>query len=175
MKLNTQVALTLLMALASARENNPELRKVEIAADSAGWGKLEALSEHLPHVRARGTHFLGARYSILGVNFNGTPIEFPTAFPQTELEVGASILLFDGLSSINKYRAALSESDAAELELDYARFRLEQGVLTRFNQALAAQDLEKVADQNIETLEQHHHLALASQRAGLSTNVDVLR
>jgi outer membrane protein TolC len=167
--------LTLTDAVATARARSPELQKAELSADAAGWGKLEALAEHLPHLDARGTHFLGAKYSNLNVLFGGDAITFPSAFPQTELSLEASVLLFDGLGAINRYRAARLESEAAELELGRARLALEEGVATRFHQALAAQELAKVADQDIETLEQHLKLARASQRAGFSTNVDVLR
>jgi OMF family outer membrane factor len=167
--------LTLEAAIEAARGGNPALKQAELQADASGWGKLEALSEHLPHLGARATHFLDAKYSRLGVLFGGNAVEFPTGFPQTEFELEASLLLFDGLGSINRYRAATLEAEAATLELEHARFRLEEGVRVRFHQALAAQELARVADQNIETLAQHLKLAQASRRAGFSTSVDVLR
>lgn len=162
-------------ALAIARSHSAALRKAELQADSAGWGKLEALSDHLPHLEARGTHYLDAKYPKLGVLFNGNAVQFPSAYPQTNLDLEASILIFDGFGAINRYRASLFESEASELELTHMKFELERTVRVKFYQALAAEQLERVADQNIETLEQHLKLAQASERAGFSTNVDVLR
>lgn len=158
-----------------AKTNNPDLKKYELSADSKSWGKLEALSEHLPHIGINGTHFLDAKYAVLGVVFGGNPIQFPSAFPQTSFDIEASVLLFDGFGAINRYRAALLEAEAAELELKHARFKLDEMTAIRFYQALAAQELALVADQNIETLEQHLELAQVSEKAGFSTKVDVLR
>jgi outer membrane protein TolC len=168
-------SLTLTNAIETARNNSPELKKVELAADSSSWSQLEALSEHLPHLSVNGTHFLGAKYALLGVVFGGSPIRFPSAFPQTGIDIEASILLFDGFGAINRYRASLLESEAAQFELNYAKFKLEEWIQVKFEQVLAAQEFAKVADQNIQTLEQHLQLARASQHAGFSTNIDVLR
>ncbi|MGK5082573.1 TolC family protein [Bdellovibrionota bacterium FG-1] len=168
-------SLTLSSALEAARDHSPDLKKREIQADSSSWGKLEALSEHLPHLSAHGTHFLGAKYSNLGVLFGGNAVHFPSAFPQTDFELEASVLLFDGLAAINRYRASSLENEAAQFEWSHAKFGLEEGIRIKFYQALAALELAKVADQNIETLEQHLTLARANQRAGFSTNIDVLR
>lgn len=162
-------------ALSIARSSNAELKKAELQCDSAGWGKLEALSEHLPHLEARGTHYLDAKYPKLGVLFGGNAVQFPSAYPQTSLDLEASLLVFDGFGAINRYRASLFEAEASEFEFNHLRFKLERIIRVKFYQALAAQQLERVADQNIETLEQHLRLAQASVRAGFSTNVDVLR
>lgn len=167
--------LTLQAAIESARGNSPGLKKSELLAEASRWGKFEALADHLPHLDIKGTHFLKAKYSKLNVLFGGSAIEMPSAFPQSEFAIEASLLLFDGLGSINRYRAAAYEAEAATLELSHAKFKLEQQVEVNFYQALGTQELAKVAVQNIETLEQHLRLARASQRAGFSTGVDVLR
>ena len=160
--------LTLESARDQAAKNNPELRKLELAADSAGWGKLEALSGHLPHVTLLGTHYLDAKYARLGVNFGGNAVTIPSGYPQTTFGAEASLNLFDGLETIHHIQAASLEHEASRLELSHARFRLDNLIQTRFNQALAAEELAKVATQNIETLEQHLKLAHASQRAGIA-------
>ncbi len=167
--------LSLTDAISIAQKNNPDLRKAELELGSSQWGQWEALSAHLPHLEVRGAHLLGARYSNLSVVFSGSPIQFPTAFPQTHLEIEASILLFDGLGSIHKYQAARLTKEASQLEMDDIQFKLEKNIQVKFFQALAAEELVKVADQNIETLEQHLNLVQASVRAGMSTQVDVLR
>jgi outer membrane protein TolC len=168
-------AISLSESLSLAHKSSPELRKAELKTDAVGWDRLEAISEHLPHLTLRGTHFFGAKYAVLGVLFEGNSVQFPSAFPQSDVQLEASILLFDGLSSINRYRAARYESDAAELELSHLKFKVDERVKVKFYQTLAAQELAKVADQNIEALEQHLKLAQVSEHVGVSTKVDVLR
>lgn len=162
-------------AIKVAVENNPDLKKAELKSNSTSWGQLEALSKHLPHLDISGRHFLDAKYSRLGVVMAGNQIFLPSAYPQSQVQVEASILLFDGLGSINRYRASLYENEASQLELQYARFRLEEWIQIKFQEVLAAQEFAKVTQQSIETLDQHFGLARASQRAGFSTKVDVLR
>lgn len=168
-------ALSLDGALAEAREHNPELRKLALAADSASWKKSEALAAYVPHLDLTGTHFVGAEYGKLHVVFGGAAIAFPEAFPQTEANLNLSWLVFDGFGAWGGFRAAGLEADAADLDAQFARSRLEQGVQVRFYRALAAQELVKVADQNITTLEDHASLADASEKAGFATRVDTLR
>lgn len=168
-------ALSLPQALAIAGDKNPELRKLQLAADAAGWKKLGAFASQVPHVDIKATHFLDAEYGKLSVVFGGAKIAFPEAFPQTEVDVEASWLLFDGFQALGGYQAGTLEAEAAELELKHARGHLDQAVRVRFYKALAAQELVKVAEQDITTLEQHASLADASEQAGFATRVDVLR
>jgi outer membrane protein TolC len=168
-------ALTLPQAQESARQHNPELTKLRLTAESAGWKQSEALAGQLPHVDLKATHFLGAKYGRLGVEFGGTAVEFPSGFPQTDAELDASWVLFDGFGAWGGYRAGGLNAEAAQLELRHAQAHLDQAVKVRFYKALAAQLLVDVADQNIKTLEQHASLADASERAGFATRVDVLR
>lgn len=167
--------LTLSEAVKIASENSPELRQSNLAMHSAGLGRMEAISAHLPHIDLHGTHFLDAKYSELRVSLGGAIVEFPTAYPQSDFTFEASLLLFDGFGAINQFRAARLEYEAAKLELEDARFRLEENINVLFQKALAAQEFVKVAEQKIETLEQHLQLAQVNQKVGFSTNVDVLR
>jgi outer membrane protein TolC len=168
-------ALDVDTAVRQAEGSSPDLKKLELAADSASWGRLEAWSGHLPHLQVNATHFFAAKYSKLGVNFGGSQVTFPSAFPQTDVTLEASLNVFDGLGTIHRIRAAGLAHDAAELEYEYAKFRLDERVKVRFYQALAADELAKVADQNIRTLEDHLKLVRVSERAGIGTRVDVLR
>jgi len=167
--------LTLPAAVGEAMSANPDLKKLELSADSASWRKLEALSGHLPQISLNATHFLSAKYSRLKVNLGAAPIDFPSAFPQDDMSVEASLTLFDGFRTLNLYRAALLEAEAASLEYERARFKLHEAVQLHFYKALAALELSHVADQNIKTLEQHLSLVQMGERAGTGTRVDVLR
>lgn len=162
-------------AVARAFQHNPEIRKMELAADSARAKGREALAAYLPHLSVQATHFLDADYARLNVEFGGAAVAFPEGFPQTKASLEASWTLFDGLRGWNGFREAGLEIEAAELELTHARGHLEQSVKVRFYKALAAQQLVTVATQNIATLEEHAQLAQASERAGFATRVDLLR
>ncbi len=143
--------------------------------DEASWKKWEALSGHLPHFSASAFQLMGAQYEILGVNFQGTKIEFPAAIPQSLINLDASLDIFDGLGTINRYRAALQEGDADGLQLSRAKLVLDEDIRLKFYQALASRELETVSEQNIKTLEEHLALAKASETTGMGTRFDVLR
>ena len=67
-------SLSLEQSLAQAREHNPELHKLRLAADAASWKGREALASQIPHLDLKASHYLGAEYSRLGVIFGGVTI-----------------------------------------------------------------------------------------------------
>ncbi len=153
----------------------PNCASCSWAADAAGWKKLESISAYIPHLDVKGNYLAGADYTRLNVVFGGEAIVFPEAFPQSEVDLEASWLIFDGFGAWGGFRADSLEAEAAALDAKHAQSHLEQAVRTRFYKALAAQQLVTVADQNIATLEQHADLADASEKAGFATKVDTLR
>jgi outer membrane protein TolC len=167
--------LSLDQALSTALANNPELRKLRLTADAAEWKRAEARAAYIPHLSVHASHDLGMQYGMLHVVFGGAAIKFPEAMPQSEVDLGVSWTLFDGLGAWGAFKASGLEAEAAGLEARYAETRAAQAVKLRFYKALAAQQLVTVADQNILTLEDHASLADASERAGFATRVDVLR
>lgn len=168
-------SLTLPAAIQSAETHSPELKKKELLADAASWSRLEAIGGHLPQIKLQGTHFFDAKYSRLGVVFGGSAVEFPTGFPQTSLNLEVEWNLIDSFGTTNRFKAANLEHDAALLEWSHQRAALATDVTIKFQKALAAKELARVADQNIESLHQHLNLARANERAGYSTRVNVLR
>jgi outer membrane protein TolC len=167
--------LTLGVAIAAAQQNNPELQRLSAAAERSGWGKLEALSGNLPHLSLGYDHYFASKYMRENVNFNGTLIGFPAAYPQENGTIDASWTVFDGFASLYSYRAADLNTQAAELELSRAKFEVEENVANSFYQTLAAQKLLEVAEANIQTLEDHLRRANLTERAGYGTKFDILR
>lgn len=168
-------ALSLDEAISQAKENSPELKRLQAAAERVSWGKMEALSTHLPHLSANYDHYFTSEYLRENIVFGGSVVNFPAAFPQDNITLDATITLFDGLESIHKYRAAGLYEDAANLDLSRAQFRVEENVRLAFFRALAAQKLFEVAQQNVKTLEEHLNRAHVTERAGYGTQFDVLR
>ena len=167
--------LSLSQAQAEAAQHSPELQKFRSASDSASWKKLEAASVYLPHLSVGASQVLDQKYLYLGVKFGGAAINFPEAFPSSTLDLNASETLFDGLGAWHSYRAADLAEDAANLDLQDVSFRLDRQVRLRYEQALAASLLAKVADQNILTLQAHLDQVQASEKSGLATRFEVLR
>ncbi len=167
--------LTLDQAVSEAMQNSPRVMQADATAHEASWKKLEALAAHLPHFSAEAVRYLDVKYEFLTVNFSGNKVAFPSGVPQTAATLRASLLLFDGLSSISQYGAASLNAEAAELLARRERFQVEQMVRERYYEALATQILLGVAEQNIATLTNHLNLAEAMVKSGYSTRFDLLR
>lgn len=167
--------LTLPSAIAEAEDNNPELKRLKAVAERISWTKLDAMSGHLPHLSANYDHFMEAKYMRETVILNGSPIDFPAGFPQDNLTLDVSWTLFDGFQSYNKYKAAELNSQAADLDVSRARFKLDRELRSLYYQALAAQKLAEVAAQNVKTLESHLSTVRLTERSGYGTRFDVLR
>ncbi len=169
--------LTLSNAIETGRRGSPELRRLELVADAAASKRWEALSGYIPQVGVSSNYFLAANYAAVGFNMGGFPpgFKFPSAYPQTNIEITGSWTFFDGFGTWNLYRAAVLDYEASQLDLSHAQFRNAQLIQVKFFQALAAQQLADVANQNIGTLEHHLTLVQVNEQAGTGTRVDVLR
>src|SRR5882724_9433549 len=108
-------ALGLEQALAEARQHNPELRKLQLAEDAAVWKRRESLAAYVPHLELKGSHLLGAEYGRLNVVFGGASVAFPEAFPQSQVDLDASWMIFDGFGVWGGLRAGNLEAEAAGL------------------------------------------------------------
>ena len=170
-----QLPLIVAEAIEAGRRNHPELRRLELAVEGAGWKKWEALSGYLPQFAVNSSYYLEAKYPKIGVNLGGNDVSIPSAYPQVNLDISASWTFFDGFGTWNLYSAASLNHEAAQFDLNHARFRMDQAIRVKFCQALAAQELAEVTHQNIETLEHHLHLVEVGEQAGTGTRVDVLR
>lgn len=171
----TDAPLTVDAAVAEARANNPDVRRLEARADAAGWRRAASFSGYLPHLSVEATHLFDAKYARLNVVFNGNPVGFPSAVPQDNIFLTASLNVFDGFATFNNYRAASLEKEAAEHDMAALAFKLDREVRLRFQDFLAASALRDVADQNIGSLEEHLSLARATERSGMGTRFNVLR
>ena len=169
------VGLSLEGAVKEAEAQNPDLKRTQAMVDESSAKVDEAFSGFLPHLGITGSHIFGLKYANIDILFQGTQITFPSAYPTDELDLNASLVLFDGLGTINMYQAARLNYNAASYDLLRLKFQIEEDITKRFYTALAAQELAEVATHNIETLEDHLRLAQATARTGFSTKFEVLR
>ena len=163
-------------AIQEAREHSPTLQRFHAAFEETKWRKFETLgSGFLPNLSANASHYFDEKYELLNVPFNGQQILFPSIYPTSNASIDISIPIFDGFANISHLKAANLNVDASENELSHADFQLEQDIRLAFYQALGAQELESVAQQNVKTLEDHLKIAEARKTGGSGTNYDVLR
>ncbi|MBS1986253.1 MAG: TolC family protein [Bdellovibrionales bacterium] len=162
-------------ALGDGQSHSPRVQRAQSVFDEQGWRRTESLSGFLPKLSLSANHFFSTKYQFDNVNLGGAPLQIPLIYPTTSLTVDVSLPLFDGLQNIHRYSAASWGKDAAEAELDWTRFQVNQDIRLKFYQALAAQRIESVASENVKTLEDHLRRVRELKRAGTSTQYDVLK
>jgi outer membrane protein TolC len=166
--------LTLEQAVEQAHEKSPQLARARAAASEASWKPLEAISGNLPRLSASATHLFDVKYQFVDINL-GSPLSIPSVFPKTTLSLDATWTIFDGLTSINAYRAALDLRDAARLEEERAELQVDSSTRLAFYKALSAQQLADVAAQNVKTLQEHSERVGVLLKQGKGTKYDSLR
>lgn len=167
--------LSLADTLSLATGSSPQVKRAEAAKDEAGWKKVEAYSQFLPRVTLGGTHLLDEKFMVQRISLGGPPTSIEMIQPYTIWSARAEWLVFDGLANFDRYSSMTYGASAAEKEADWAKFQVTQETKMKFYKALAAIELEKVANQNVKTLEDHLDRAKAFRKSGAGTNFDVLR
>ena len=162
-------------AVKEGESRSPKVLKAEAAFEASAWKKTETLSGFLPSINLSANHFFAEKYQFLDINFGGNPATIPQIFPFTSATLDARLPLFDGLQNVRRYSAANLQKDASENDLTWTRFQVEQEVRLRFLQALAAERLERVSEQNLTTIQDHLNQTQNLRKGGVATNFDVLR
>lgn len=164
--------LSLEQAILAAKEANPRLKTARSAANEASWRRLEAISGNLPHFSLDGMRLLDVRY--LAMPFGPQTVEVPNP-PRTSLTLNASWTIFDGLRTFHTYEAASLSEQAAQLDLERIILQIENETRLKYFQALGAQLLAEVAEQNIKTLQDHYKRTQELLTHGQATKFDLLR
>lgn len=161
--------------ISEATTNSPAIEKSKASYDEASWKKVESYQGFLPRLDGGLNYLTDKRYMLVDVNLGGAPVSIAQVIPTTLYTLTATLPLFDGFASTNRYWAGRSLEQSAQHELDWTRFSTERQVTLQFYRALAAQALKDVAEQNLKTLNDHLKDAQALKKAGIVTNYDVLR
>ncbi len=165
--------LTLESAIEEGLLRSPQIQKSKAQVEEAAWKRSEILGlGFLPKLSVSGTHYLATQYSISIISTMGN---FPGFYPITTLSADISIPLFDGLANVIHLNAAGLNEEAVRKEASYAEFQLKKEIQLAFHQALAAEQLYAVAEENVRTLEEHLHQVKTQQNGGSATQYDVLR
>jgi len=161
--------------ISEAFSDSPTIEKSESALDEASWKKVESYQGFLPRLDGGITYLTDKRYMLVDVNLGGNPTSIAQVVPTTLYSLTASLPLFDGFASTNRYWAGQNLEQSAKHELDWTRFSTQRQVTLLFYKTLAAQALKDVAEQNLKSLNDHLKDAQALKKAGIATNYDVLR
>ncbi len=168
-------SLTLDEALQLGLQNSPKVQKAKAASEEAHWKKVEAYGGFLPSVSVSAQHLFSKQYQFLDVNLGAGATTIPQVIPSNSWSLNANLPLFDGFSSVNRSRAASLVEEAADNDYQWSRLQAEKEIQLKFAQALAAQKLKSVSQQNLTTLNEHLAQAKALRKGGAATSYDVLR
>ncbi|MGZ3824981.1 MAG: TolC family protein [Bdellovibrio sp.] len=167
--------LSLSQAINEALENSPKIQKAKSQTVEAKWKRIETYNGFLPSLSANVSYLFDKRYMIFDVNLAGADRAIPQVIPTTNYYLLAQWPLFDGFTSTNRYKSAMSFEKSAETDYDWARFQIEMEVTLLFYQSVVARELQDVSKQNVLVLENHLKNVRLFRKAGTSTNFDVLR
>jgi outer membrane protein TolC len=172
----TEPSLSLNAALEEGLQNSPDIQRQKAVVEETDWKHFEVLGAgFLPKVSAGAHHYFDDKFSETSITLGGPPISFPGFYPSTEATFDVTIPIFDGLANVRNLQAASYNRDAASAELSFAQFKLTEEIRLAFYKALAASQLQSVAEQNVKTLEDHLKQVEARQKGGVATNYDLLR
>jgi outer membrane protein TolC len=161
-------------AVREAMGDSPVLKHSGAAVDESSWAKVEAISGFLPKVSLSANHYFDNTFQYLTL---GGPAQttFSLIYPYSTFSIDASLTLFDGFETYYRVKAAGLNTRASELNYSYEKLKVEEDVKLKFYQALAAQALLAVTDQNLKTLEDHLSKVQSQTRVGTATKFDLLR
>lgn len=162
---------------AAVREalGSPAMAKAQAASDEGDWKKAEAIGYLLPTITATGARYFVKQLEYNDLSFGGSPAHVPLIIPATRASLLVNWNLYNGFEDVWHLQAASENKQAARNELDWTRFQIEEEVLQKFNDAIAAQKLQSVAEQNVATLADHLEQVTKTRKGGLATQYDVLR
>lgn len=162
-------------ALQKATMNSPKIQRAQSQYRESLWKTKESYSGFLPTLSAQASYLFDKRYVFMDVNLGGAPLSIPQITPTTNLYLTAQWSLFDGFSSMNRYRSTESFEVSAKADQDWVTFQLEREVTLLFFKVVAAKELNDVAVQNLRALQDHLKNVRLLKKVGASTHYDVLR
>ena len=172
----SQPSLTIDDAIMQSLGVAPEYAQTKAMRESTQWKRTEVFGQgFLPKITISGNHFFNRRYQYLNVALGGPIVPFPLIYPTSLAQIDVSVPIFDGLANVRNLRAADLNLEAANHDLDFAKFELSQRVRLAFWQTLAANLALSASEMNVRSFQDHLDQTNALKRAGTSTRYDVLR
>lgn len=167
--------LYLKTAIEESLKFSPVVQKSQAELNEAASKRLESYSGFLPMLSGDVNYLFAKKYSVIGIDINGEPATVPQIIPTSQFLLSASVPLFDGLSNINRFQASSQRYKAAQDDLSWTEFSTEMQTTLLFFKALEAKSLVDVAEQNVQTIDDHYKDVKALFKSGVVTRFDVLR
>lgn len=167
--------LTLEGAVDEGLRNSPSVQRAEASYQEIASKKLSAYAGFLPRLDLSAQYNFEKRYQFIDLDFGGAPAHVPQIVPTAATTLTATLPVFDGFANVNRFSAASASEKAALANFEWTRFQSEEDLRLKFYQALAAQELKSVADQNLQTIQEHLDQIQAMKKGGIATQYDVLR
>ncbi len=165
-----QLEVTLDEALRRALQVQPAMVQARGDQRTAAAGRRAALGAFLPSLS---TSWSASRSNVSRIDpTTGRPVS-----PEYTHTVGlaANLTLFDGLTRFASVRASNAQQDAAEAGYVSQRYQTNLATKQMFYDALARDELVRVADAQVRRAEQQLQISIEKLRAGSATRSDSLR
>jgi outer membrane protein len=167
-----QAEVTLDEAVRRALEVQPAMIQARGDVTNAGWGVMASTASFLPNVSASGSSTRAG-----GSRFNPSTNQIVNAGANTTFSgsLSASLELFTGFRRLADRRASLATEDAADAGVVNQRFQVTLATKQVFYDALAREELVRVADAQVKRAQQQLQISVEKLRAGSATRSDSLR
>src|ERR1041385_69500 len=166
------VEVTLSQAIDRALQVQPAMVQARGDVRNAGMGQWAANGEFLPTVTTGGSY---ARAG--GTRLNSQTNQIVSAPPTTTFQgsISASLDLFRGFRRLGDRSAASANRDAADAGLVNQRFQITLATKQAFYNALANDELVRVAQSQVARAQQQLQISIDKLHAGSATRSDSLR
>ena len=167
-----QLQVTLNEAIERALQVQPAMVQARGDQRNAGAAMRASLGSYLPTVSTS-----GSSQRIGGTRFNSSTNQIVTAPASTTFNGGltASLVLFDGFSRLADTRSSHATQDAAEAGVTNQRFQVNLQTKQAFYNALATEELVRVAEAQVRRAQQQLQISINKLHAGSATRSDSLR
>src|SRR3989442_14339264 len=163
------VQITLQDAIQRALLVQPAMVQARGDESNAGVQRLAAIGAFVPTVTLNSAAFRQNSASIV----NGLPAQAGTYTYNTGLSLNVD--LFDGLRRLQRYRNAGATAEAANAGYTNQRFQGTLQTKQAFYNALATEDLVRVAESQVRRAQQQLRISVDKLHAGSATRSDSLR
>lgn len=163
------VAVTLPQAVERALQVQPAMAQARGDASNAGAQRLAAIGAFVPTVTLNSSAFRQNTGSFV----NGLPAQAGNY--QYSSGLTFSVDLFDGLRRFQRYRNASATMSAADAGYINQRFQVTLQTKQAFYNALATEELVRVAESQVRRAQQQLQISIDKLHAGSATRSDSLR
>src|SRR3989454_307404 len=163
------VQITLQDAIQRALLVQPAMVQARGDESNAGVQRLAAIGAFVPTVTLNSAAFRQNSASIV----NGLPAQAGTYTYNTGLSLNVD--LFDGLRRLQRYRNAGATAEAANAGYTNQRFQVTLQTKQAFYNALATEELVRVAESQVRRARQQLQISVDKLHAGSATRSDSLR